>query len=768
MMKKHCVLALLLLTVNYSAFACGFYPYGEDIRYSFLRPKAVFPKSNDWFFYSSRDYYNSDYDFDIYSKEQLEENLLLWFNQYNGSFSQDDIYEAVYSLPSSELKNTNSNNLFIRELNKKEHLADRDYLIYAKTVSSYNFNVQDYWETEPKGTIKKRKKYISKTLGLAKSAKSEILKRRYAHLAIRLAFYAEDGEKVRSIYQTYFNTGEFRDAIDYWALSFKLQFDESSLERNLSVVRVFLHSKEKRFAVHDFYDWSYSLDELLNSATSQEDKIAIHYYHGCRNNGRALKHIDEIAKIDPKHPSLEFLVLREVNKLEDWILTPQYTYFDPSSRYSYWYSSDESKPEKLEAGIVEDRGYALQVLNVLQKYDEKISHGTLYQQYLRYMTRNFDHLSADIEKGLTSDKEDPLNAFRRKLLVLTKVAADEDPSLENKLVQEVLMTSQSNKFLLAVAMELEHNGHKNRAALVLSHVNRNPEENDESYYGALWKTPKMHSSLESDYYYEYFTYIDVMYSVQDIQGLIFYLKHEPVSEEFDKWLVRLVKKEETRLYDLMGTMYLRKNDLNSALSAFEQVNDTLWNSQHYAYKTYIHDDPFNNDFYWKTDYRHLEEVKKKYTKPEIVKELLKQLEIVKTATGNKKAKAAYRVANCYRNMSFYGNAWMMRRYFWTANTNLTGLEDDTEYFHCLEAQKYYKIAYENATSPDFKKLSLRMQGLCEGYQLAYESDSYYVSYEEQRILDKLNSCYKKLRKEYGEDYTWSNCEAYQGYYESIK
>ena len=763
MTRKHYVLALLLLTVNFSSFACGFYPYGEDIRFCFLKPHAVFPKSNDWFFYSSREYYNSDYDFDAYSMEQLEENILLWSEAYNGQFAKEDIYDAVYSSDAMELKNANSGNPFIRELNKKEHLADRDYLIYAKTVSSYNFNEADYWETEPASTIKKRKKYISKTLGLAKKAQSELLKRRYAHLAIRLAFYAEDGEKVRDIYRTYFDRGEFKDAIDYWALSFKLQFDESDAKRNLSVARVFLHSKEKRFSVHGFYDFSYSLEEMLSEAASDDDKIAIYYLLGCRRTGTGLKYIDEIAKINPGHPCLEFLVLREINKLEDWILTPQYTYFDPSTRIDYWFDNS-SRPDDLEAAMVTDRSYANQVLNVLQKYNAKINNGLLYQQYLRFITRNFDDLSADIEKGITSATEDPLNTFRKKLFVLVKIAADEDPNLENKKVQEILMENSNNKFLLAVSRELERNGHKDMAALMLSKVNVG---GDGDGYGAFWRTQKMHRSLDSDFYYDYFTYLDVMYSVKDVQSLIFYLDHEPASSPFDQWLTGRVRKESTRLYDLMGTMYLRKNDLKSALAAYEQVNDTLWTSPHYEYRTYIHDDPFNNDFYWKTDYRHLEEVKKKYTKPEIIKELLRQLEIVKTATGNKKAKAAYRIANCYRNMGFHGNAWMMRRYFWTISANLTGIEDDEEYFKCLEAQKYYQIAYESTTSPDFKKLSLHMQAICEGYQLAYEVDEYYISYDQQRVINALNSCYKKLRKEYN-DYSWGSCEDYQTYFESIK
>jgi len=774
MTRKHCVLVLLLLTVNFSSFACGFYPYGDDVRFCFLKPKMVFPKSNDWFFYSNRDYYNRDFDFDSYSKEQLLENTVLWATTYNGQFSNDDIYEAVYKASAAQLKNAKDSNPFIQELNKKEHLADRDYLLFAKTVAAYNYNVNDDWEEESASDIKKRKKYVSKALKLAKSTPTEMLKRRYAHLALRLAFYAEDENKVRSIYNDYFDVPEFRDAIDCWALSFKLQFDDYSVERSIAAARVFLYSSEKRFSVHEFFGLNIPLDEILQQTKNTEEAIAVHYTAACLNDGHALDRIESIAKLNPSHPCLEFLTLREVNKFEDWVLTTQYTYFD---LWDYYYYEDSYNPsissqlESIEAGLVSNRKNAGYLVDIMEKYQLKMNHEQLYRQYLRFIARDFTGLSTEIKKDVTTDKaNDRISLFRKRLYTLTRIANDEDPNLEDKLVQETLLSSDYNsQFYLAVGRELERHGHKSLAALVLSKVNQQPDtDDDERYYGAFWKTPKHHRSLESDYYYEYFTYIDVMYSPSDIQGLIFYLDNEPETSEFDKWLCKDVRKERTRLFDLLGTMYMRKNDLNSALSAFEQVDDTLWTSEHYAYKTYIHDDPFNNDFYWKTDYRHLDEVKQKYTKPEIIKELLKQLELVKNSTGNKKAKAAYRVANCYRNMSFYGNAWMMRRYFWTISANETGLEDDEEYFHCKQAQKYYKIAFEHASSKDFKMLALRMQGLCVEYDMSYDINPYYMSYEETQAVNKLNPCYKQLRKEYGGDYEWSNCDRYQTYFETIK
>lgn len=117
-------------------------------------------------------------------------------------------------------------------------------------------------------------------------------------------------------------------------------------------------------------------------------------------------------------------------------------------------------------------------------------------------------------------------------------------------------------------------------------------------------------------------------------------------------------------------------------------------------------------------------------------------------------------ANCYFNMTQYGNSWMMRRYFWTSNAFKTKLEDDEEYFNCLLAKQFYLKAKEVTRSKKFAALCLRMAGRCESYRMENLSQNQV----------KSNKYYLRLKKEYPADYEdlMSNCESFTRYFNSWK
>ena len=69
------------------------------------------------------------------------------------------------------------------------------------------------------------------------------------------------------------------------------------------------------------------------------------------------------------------------------------------------------------------------------------------------------------------------------------------------------------------------------------------------------------------------------------------------TSSFESWKKENLTKEIDRLYDLLGTKFIREDKLNEALGAFEKVNDTLWKSEYYPFKTYLNSNPFYTDFY---------------------------------------------------------------------------------------------------------------------------------------------------------------------------
>ena len=239
------------------------------------------------------------------------------------------------------------------------------------------------------------------------------------------------------------------------------------------------------------------------------------------------------------------------------------------------------------------------------------------------------------------------------------------------------------------------------------------------------------------------------------------------TSEFDQWKKQGVKKDLPRLYDLLGTKYLRQNKLQASLKSFEQVNDTLWRSKHYYYKDYLDANPFYTDFY--SEHSPTKGDTVRYTKTEIVRRLLYYLGQVDKTTGKEKAFYHFQVANCYFNMTQYGNSWMMRRYFWTTAATHTGLEDDEEYFQCKLAQKHYLEAGHHGKTDEIAALALRMAGRCEKYKL-YDLNGDYQGEDYDGYIFSKNKYYQKLKADYPEHYEplISNCQSFTGYYAKLK
>ena len=102
------------------------------------------------------------------------------------------------------------------------------------------------------------------------------------------------------------------------------------------------------------------VDKTLAMAKSPQEKAAILTMTIVNNPGRTLNTVLEIEKLDPDYYALDFLLLREINKLEDWILTPSLTLSKPTlSPNKEWRSGPE---DYLQKNYEKDRAYLKQVI----------------------------------------------------------------------------------------------------------------------------------------------------------------------------------------------------------------------------------------------------------------------------------------------------------------------------------------------------------------------------------------------------------------------
>ncbi|NHN26924.1 hypothetical protein FIA58_014665 [Flavobacterium jejuense] len=770
-MKKWQLFILFLITnISTSVLGCGYYPYGEDIRFCFSRPEHFNMYGFSEFNYSSDLFYPNE---DKYKSLEENPNIVFWHNYCKGKISYNAVSECVYSIPYESFNEKVHNNM-VTYLFAKNDMEAIDYLKFAKKCEVFNVLYSDPWERNDSYSIPQRGKLIQAAEKLAEVVKNPELKRRYAFLAIRLAYYNNQLKDVSRLFDATFATEKQKDIVYYWSLYFKAIVEKDKALQSFYAAQVFIHAPDKRFAV--FYNFSneVSISEILTHAKTKEEKANVYALASIRRHDKALEYIKKVYELDPKNEALPFLLLREVNKIEDWVFTPYYSLFDPSvttlsdeEKYSYEFSYS-----KIQARIVNDRKYAAQVLAFAKAVKtNKIEHAlewNVLKIQLLFVTEDYatclKEIAAIKNQAFTST---PLNNQLEITEVLCRTANQTQGAfvILPETQENILKHKNNAQFVFALGRILEYNGNKTDAAFLYSTIN----------HEMTWKSKRNKSRSYRDYFYDYFQYINVMSTVEEVKSLIADVEsHTKLIDDFSTWKYKTCRGELQKLYDLVGTQYIRKNDLKTALRYFEKIDNDYWNESDYLWKRANMDDGFDdeNPFFTLKYTPDFIEKKEKFilNKKTITAKLIEYID--KTENGTEKDYYSFLVANCYYNMTIHGNAWMMRRFGVSANDVEPYPEDEAEFQNGFLAKKYYEKAMQNAKTDKFKALCLRMIGRCDSFQIRYKNPN--SSYEDYNTYNdsifKLNTTYAKLKKEYPDDYDnlIYGCTAFEDYFNARK
>lgn len=758
-MKSSIRILLVFLISASNSIACGWYPFDEDVRFSLIDPVIFDDGGMSPYYYTSK-----NYGYQFVSTPENDPNIELWKAYCNGKVDAKSIYEAIYILELGEFQKRSSSNKMISYLkqNDKEALA---YIVFAKACSDLN-QVNTDWERDDKDKSDRNKKMLA-ALKRSEDVKSEIIKKRYRFLAIRLAYYNQDEAKVNGIYTKSFSENP-KDAIDYWALYFNSTTEEMSANRNFDLAQVFVNAPGKRFGALSRFSKGIPIDEVLAFAKTNTERANVYAMYAVRHRGRSFSTLKKVQSLDPNHPLLDFLLIREVNKVEDWILTPRYTNFEPTidvRRESYGESN-----ELIQERIKDDKKYGREVAEWISSL-VLMSNDTwnLAGAYLKGITGN-EH-QALILLHDSADYSPRTQELVKKLKLLLKVRENAEVQLSPE-EQEILMNPKQdnyNLFLFAVSREYEFQKKFDVAASLFSQVNRQTD-----YYS---RTISVRSgtgkeTLDSDYYYSWFLYLDAEYSTEELQSVIDFGQTEfDKSSKFDHWQREQLLAEIDKLYDLLGTKYIRKNNMNAAISAFEKVGGDLWEKR--SYQLYLNANPFHADFY--SGHKSSEFDTVRYTKLEIAKLYRSYLQKAENPETTNRSYYYFLVANCELNMSHHGNSWMMRRYFWTVSMTPNYLEDDDDFFRLKRAREFYQKASDASSNSDVKALCLRMLGRCEKHQLYFDAPSSWdFDYDRyggyNKYLSSMNQSYKKLKEDYPDDAEelMSNCFSFERYFAKME
>lgn len=754
-MQKLLLSILVCFSVNsYWVNACWFEPYGETVRFSLLQPKYLNVPSEYAAFL-----YNADQFTFNFQESDYDENVIAWQKLVGNNVSKSAISNFLYSQSYSDF-NAQSTNAFVRYLfhNKKTDILD--YLKIAKECEPYNSvdYENDAWERKenPQLMSINRKKLITKIEQRLKTTMNEDLKRRYAFLQIRLEYYNQNYTAIGTTFNRYFSHSP-KDFLYYWGLYFYCFSKESN---SLDKANVLAHSPQKaQICYHHFHD-TFSLREALDKAKDDKDRANAYIFASVQRLEPNLDYLQQIYQYNSKSKLLEFLLFREIQKLEDWIFTPYYTNYMPSTEKSdYWRIESKVNTTTARQRSEKDRLYAQKLLNFVQQVQlKKIQNPEnwkLVEIQLLFMTRSFEQC---IQKGQAFLKEHPNqkeNKEVEQVMALAQIAKQTPGNVViSKAVQSTMQKNlKDKKFIFAIGRELEYLNQLPEAVAIFSLAG---VDNDFNYYDEFdvnvwWRANHSQKSSNLFYFNNYFDYIDYTYSASQLQRIINYLDEAP-KDEFHQMLFKQLQISKSFLFDLLGTKYIREDNLTAALTAFQSAGNEYWDKNYrrwerdkYDYGYWIFD---ANPFYDLKNTPDFISDRKDFrlSKLSVLEHLMDYIDKSNDPKNPKNAYYSFLVATCYYNMSQYGNSWMMRRFQSTTNFNWNqpSYIDEDEYRNNHLAQKYYHKAYTLAKDKKFKALCLRMEGFASS---------------------KPTPIFKQLKKEYPEYYhEVSNCYSLESYF----
>jgi len=761
---KNLLLFILILASNFS-WACGYYPYGEDTRISLFHPEIFGYTTYANFYFSTSSFASSG---DITPKENDEANLKLWFAYCHRKVDIASIDIAVYQLKESDI-NEQSQNGMIAYLYRQKDIEALNYLRFAKNCEFFNSWQEDPWERESFQSTPKRTELINKAIVLAKKTKNNELKRRYNFLAIRLAWYNHQYDIVQSLFADEFERSNTKDVLYYWSLYFSSINETNSAKNNFQLAQVFSHAVDKRFVCHQNFNPEYSLDETLTYAKTNTEKANVYLFYGIEKPDRALPFLQHIYALNPSSDGLSFLLLREINKIEDFVFTPYYTLFSPAI------SNDNEDYESSTLQILhraeQDRQYAKELLQLVYAVDLKKVDNPFFWQcakaYLQFITRDFNGCLTLVDQLEKSTKD---NAIINQLQIIKALAvtANQQKGVATipKEIQTTLINNLKNgQFVFAIAKELEYLGNTTDAALLYAKLDNSWNENTPVF----WKSLKNMLHTYSDYFMDYFNYVDAVYTPEQTQALIDAIqKNQNKTDAFSTFKYESIKNTIPRLIDLLGTKYVRQNKLKQALTVFAQLDNDYWTMNYSAWGN--EENIFDQNPFYRLRYTPefiAQKERFRLNKYSITQQLIHYLN--KAENKNEKDRDYYYflVANAYYNMGFEGNIAAMRRLNGWSRSELSIIEDEQEFRQTNLAKQYYLLAKQYAQTDKFKALCLRMVLRCERNSLIYSFSDEQQSGDYETSL--LNSqYYKELNEKHHLcfDDLMSNCNRFENYFEA--
>lgn len=748
---------LVCLALPYNMIGCA---GGDDDPYdyyvSFYNKQITDAKGFEPFYYTNTQFlYKEKETIDFGASTAAE-----WVTYSNNAFSTADAKAFMTQYARKDL----SNLYFDLEKNQTPQVPDSvsrngmtkffstgkdfealGYVLYAKQVEP---NVTGDWTAwEPISRDKdKMGKLIKNGQQLHAAAKNNFIKLRLAYQVLRLAHYSGRYQECIQFYDELVKPNTTQSMLQDQCLSLKAGSLLRLGQRNEAAYlfsQLFSKSEVKRISNYMSFDWSVKrFDEnnrkavlaLCKTDLEKANLLGLFALGSNRNELNTLKRIQQMA---PTSPLLEILVIREMNKLEEYYFTPTLR-FQQNKNQSVTINYNQIDPtdssylaSKREAN--EFAGFLQQAAK--QKATPNKALYSLSAAHALLITGDYpaSRKWLDDTKKLTlpSKLEDQWGMTNLLWTINTKDNLDGKfeeqlfPSLQ-WLERKALADPEYGIFYRRVfanilAPRYEANEQTKIKALlcdgVASHI-------QQKYVIGSW-----------GYYGDPFSRLRYDLTAEQVEQLIQFMESSKLNV-FEKYIVSHNSFSKDDVNDVAGTSWLRQFNFAAAEKWFRKIPAAYYKKEPYTY--YLAANPFADLILDSHEPTKQDTVK--YTRLTFAQKMQQLEKAAGAATDNeKKARLYYELAKGYYHMSYWGNSWMLTQYSWSSGDGLSEGKTYTpaqrEYYGVYKAEEYYQKAFDLSSDKNFKARALFMVSKCDQKQIpvpAYDGKTPYQSYEQQQ------------------------------------
>ena len=314
--------------------ACSDEPDPYDYYTSFFHPDIQGKKDFSPFYFT-------DYQFTYSDNEPASEaaiNSAEWAHYLGGKVKAADVEKIMYHLDSAgkerayhffeqdpPVADSLAKSSFLWSLKDPSHDAARKYYqfaIQAELLGQSNYN---YWEPAPIDTAG-LKEEAANAVQAAMEENDSFLKLRYFYQAQKLNHYAGNYAEAKNIYEQHVAKTSSSSHVKGWALALKAGEDRrlgDTIQAAYLFSKVFAGYPERRLQAYRNYHYiNPPFDDVLKLARTPEEKANLHAIKGFANPEIETENLDQVYNNAPSSSLVGVLLVREINKLEQYYLTP--------------------------------------------------------------------------------------------------------------------------------------------------------------------------------------------------------------------------------------------------------------------------------------------------------------------------------------------------------------------------------------------------------------------------------------------------------------